>query len=219
MGYTYEKREVTHGNAYGWYAAISQNEQGATTFGAATAFTGLRATSFETSEESNPYYADNVEHVRLYGAKTTEGSITTYQIRQDFLVNHLGKKLTGATPPALIDTGARKAFVWCHAETVTDEYGGEVNEYHIWTKVQAAAPTGETATEEDSVGPREIEIPCTASANSAITDSDDKPVTEIVWRDTEDGTVKGLMDGLFAETSPTTVAALIDAALGNTPQA
>ncbi|MCK1203045.1 hypothetical protein MXZ84_10770, partial [Streptococcus uberis] len=74
MTYTYDKREVTHGNAFGFFAKISQAVSGGLEIGTPHEFTGLRANSFETSQESNAYHADNVEHVRLQGAKTTEGT-------------------------------------------------------------------------------------------------------------------------------------------------
>lgn len=113
-----------------------------------------------------------MEHVRLQGKKSTEGSITTYQIPKQFMIDHLGKKLTTSTPPALIDTGVNANFIWGYAETVTDEFGSEVEEFHIWTNVKASAPKGSTTTDESSATPKEIEIPCTASPNNFILDSD-----------------------------------------------
>jgi len=217
MAYSYDKREVSHGNQFGFFAKISSNEAGEIEFGTPYEFTGLRATSFATTQESNPYYADNVEHVRLMGAKTTEGSITTYQIKKQFMIDHLGKKETTATPPALIDTGVQSNFLWCYSETITDQFGGELNEWHIWTNVQASAGvTSDTATDEESVEPKEIEIPLTASPNTGIQDSDGKAVTEIVWRDNADGTVKALVDSLFSDTEPMEVSEFLDTALGKT---
>lgn len=216
MAYSYEKREVLHGNAYGFFSKISQDAiTGDVIFAAPYEFTGLRAVSFEVSQDSSPYYADNVEHIRLLGAKTIEGSITTYQIRKQFLVDHLGKKLTDSIPPALLDTGTQSNFLFCYAETVTDQFGGEVKEWNIWTNVQASAGiTNESATDEDAVEPKEIEIPVTASANMAVTDSEGKAVSNIVWRDDENGTVQSLVNQLFAETSPMEIAEFIRTALG-----
>lgn len=64
----------------------------------------------------------------------------------------------------------------------TDEFGSEVEEFYIWTNVKASAPKGSATTDESSATPKEIEIPCTASPNNFILDSDKKPVSEIVWR-------------------------------------
>lgn len=158
MTYKYDTREVTHGNTTGFFAKISKTESGTLDLKKPYPFTGLRKTSFETSQESNAYYADNVEHVRLQGKKSTEGSITTYQIPKQFMIDHLGKKLTTSTPPALIDTGVNANFIWGYAETVTDEFGSEVEEFHIWTNVKASAPKGSTTTDESSATPKEIEI-------------------------------------------------------------
>lgn len=217
MTFTYDTREVTHGNQFGFFAKISQNEEtGNLEFGTPYEFTGLRGVSFETKQDSNPYYADNVEHIRLQGAKSTDGSITAYQIRRQFLLDHLGKELTTSIPPALIDTGSNSNFLWCYAETVTDQFGGEVNEYHIWTNVQASAPKGESKTDEDKVEPKEIEIPCTASPNSAIVDSKGKAITEFVWRDDKTGTVKAQIDSLFGDEPTMTVETLLASALGVT---
>lgn len=214
MTYKYDTREVTHGNASGFFAKISKNSSGALELGSAYSFTGLRGTSFETSQESNPYYADNMEHVRLQGKKTTEGSITAYQIPKQFMIDHLGKKLTESTPPALIDTGVNANFIWGYAETVTDEFGAEIEEFHIWTNVKAAAPKGSTASDEASATPKEIEIPCTASPNNFILDSNKKPVSEIVWRDDASGTVRAEFDKLFATKNAGKVIDFINKALG-----
>ena len=214
MTYQYDIREVTHGNARGFYAQIAKTETGELDIKTPYPFTGLRGTAFETSQESNAYYADNVEHVRLQGKKSTEGSITTYQIPKQFMIDHLGKKLTNSTPPALIDTGVNTNFIWGDAETVTDEFGAEVEEFHIWTNVKASAPKGNTATDETSATPKEIEIPCTASPNNFILDSEKKPVSEIVWRDDSKGTVRAKFDKLFVDSSPTKLIDFINEALG-----
>lgn len=216
MTYKYDTREVTHGNTTGFFAKISKTESGTLDLKKPYPFTGLRKTSLETSQESNAYYADNVEHVRLQGKKSTEGSITTYQIPKQFMIDHLGKKLTTSTPPALIDTGVNANFIWGYAETVTDEFGSEVEEFHIWTNVKASAPKGSTTTDESSATPKEIEIPCTASPNNFILDSDKKPVSEIVWRDTDKGVVRAKFDKLFALSTPMKLIDFINEALGTT---
>lgn len=217
MTYQYETREVTHGNATGFFAKIAKTVSGELDLQKPYPFTGMRGTSFETTQESNAYYADNVEHVRLQGRKSTEGSITAYQIPKQFLIDHLGKKVTNSVPPALIDTGVNANFIWGYAETVTDEFGGEVEEFHIWTNVKASAPKGSTVTDEASATPKEIEIPCTASPNNFILDSEKKPVSEIVWRDDTQGTVRAKFDKLFATKSPTKLIDFIKEALGTTP--
>ena len=214
MSYKYETREVTHGNANGFFAKIAKTDAGLLDLKKPYPYTGLRGTSFETSQESNPYYADNVEHVRLQGRKTTEGSITCYQIPRQFMVDHLGKKLTNSVPPALLDTGLNANFIWGYAETVTDEFGAEVEEFHIWTNVKASAPKGSTSTDENSATPKEIEIPCTASPNNFILDSEKKPVSEIVWRDDSKKTVRAKFDKLFDESAPGKLIDFINGALG-----
>lgn len=179
----YDKREVTHGNAWGAWAKIEVDEAGDVTFATPQVFTGLRATNFETTQESNPFYADNQEHVRLSGASTTEGSLTVYQFPKAFLTAHLGKK--EATNGMLLDTGAFANFAWQHIETVTDEFGNEVEELHIWYNVKASAPTADSATDEDTAEAKEFEIPLTASPNNAVLDADGKTVANAVIRKTE----------------------------------
>ena len=51
MTYKYDTREVTHGNAMGFFAKISKTESGALDLKTPYPFTGLRKTSFETSQE------------------------------------------------------------------------------------------------------------------------------------------------------------------------
>lgn len=192
MDYTYATREVTHGTSYGAFAAIT-TEPGTgalITDVKPTEFTGLRGVSFETEQETNAYYADNVEHIRLLGAKTIEGNITCYQIPQSFLVNHLGYKLM--TNGGLTDTGTAKNFIWQFIETVTDSMGNESRQLTIYYNVKAGAPTAEAVTDEDSVEPKEIEIPCTASPNSLVKDTDGKAVTMLQIK--ENDTNKALID-------------------------
>lgn len=184
MAREYEVREVTHGNNWGAWAPITVGTDGKAVIGTPKVFTGLRANNFETSQESNPYYADNQEHVRLQGAKTTEGSITVYQFPKQFMLDHLGKK---EEPNGMIvDTGKYGNFVWQYIETVTDAFGNESEELHIWYNVKASAPTAGSNTDEESAEPKEFEIPVTASPNTSIVDSEGKPVTEAVIRKTKD---------------------------------
>ena len=117
-----------------------------------------------------------------------------------------------------------KLLVTGHLDTVPpgncpwqhDPFGAEIEEFHIWTNVKASAPKGSTATDETSATPKEIEIPCTASPNNFILDSEKKPVSEIVWRDDNKGTVRAKFDKLFADKSPGKLIDFINEALGTT---
>lgn len=210
MAYTYEPREVSHGDAFSFFSAITQDiDTGDVVFGPVYEFTGLRATSFETTQDTTTFYADNVEHIKLSGISSTEGSITTYQIRRDFLIDHLGKLLTNSTPPALLDTGTRKNFVFGYAETITTQLGSEFDEWHIWTNLQASPPSQETATDEDAIEPKEIEIPVSASPNSAIVDVNGKAVTHIIIRDPQ-GLCRADINNLFGDTPSMTMQAFLE---------
>jgi hypothetical protein len=185
MAYRYDTREVTHGTSYGAYAEIVESVAAPGTLDTTQVpneFTGLRGVSFETTQESNPYYADNVEHIRLIGAKTIEGDITAYQIPKDFMTAHLGFKL--ASNGGLTDTGVMKNFIWQFIETVTDETGNEYRNLTVYYNVKASAPTAEAVTDEDSVEPKEFTIPCTASPNSLVKDTDGKAVSMFQVRET-----------------------------------
>ncbi|MCM0582794.1 phage tail protein [Weissella diestrammenae] len=171
----YDKRTATHGNSWGAFAKITNDSAGETQFGTPKIFTGLRANSFETTQDSNPYYADNLEHIRLTGAKAVEGSIKAYQFPRQFAIDHMGYKET--ENGGLIDTGTFGNFVWQFVETITDQFGGETEQLTIYYNVKASAPTAETATDEDSAEPKEFEIPVTASPNPAVIDGDGKAVT------------------------------------------
>lgn len=116
MTYKYDTREVTHGNAMGLFK-ISKTESWRTRSKNTIPIYRNAKTSFETSQESKAdTYADNGARPSSQGKKSTEGSITTYQIPKQFMIDHLGKKLTTSTPPALIDTGVNANFIWGHAE-------------------------------------------------------------------------------------------------------
>lgn len=191
MEYTYDTREGTHGVSYGAFAKIVKTEEGAidTTIKPAS-MTGLRTCSFETTQESNPFYADNVEHLRLMGAKTTEGTITVYQFNEKFVLDHLGKKKM--TNTGLVDTGKGENFIFQFIEDVEDEFGKKYRQLSIYYNVKASPPTGESTTDEDAVELKEFEIPVTASPNSLVTDSDGNAVTCMVI--TEDDTNSALID-------------------------
>lgn len=193
MAYTYDTREVTHGTSYGAFAEIVESTTTPGTLDTTIdpkEFTGLRGVSFETSQESNAYYADNVEHIRLLGAKTIEGNITCYQMRQEFLTDHLGFKLS--SNGGLTDTGVAKNFIWQFIETITDAIGNEYRQLTVYYNVKASAPTAEAATDEDTVEPKEFEIPCTASPNDLVKDADGKAVTMYQLRETANN--KALID-------------------------
>lgn len=182
----YDTREVTHGISWGAFAKITKTAEGKldTTI-KPKVFTGLRGTSIETSQESSASYADNVEHVRILGKQTNEGEITCYQIAQQFMVDHLAKKLVKETG-ALLDTGTRLNFIWQYIETVNDEFGGEIEQLCVWYNVKAGAPTGSSATDEDGIEFKEITIPVTASPNSLVLDADGGAVTNLILRKTDE---------------------------------
>jgi hypothetical protein len=89
--------------------------------------------------------------------------------------------------------------------SVTDEYGGESEELHVLTNVQASPPKVESATDEDKVKPKEFEVPCTASASNLVTDSEGKAVTEIVLRKADD---PAMFEQAFADITAFFAAAL-----------
>lgn len=212
MAFNYDVRQVTHGNRMGFFAAMTVNpETGELAWSTPYEFTGLINTSFETTQNSDVFYADDMEHIRLLGNASTEGTITTYQIREQFAINHLGKKKTSSG--ALLDTGAKGNFLWAYRMTDTTQFGTNIPVWRIFTNCQASAPTMETETDSDSVTPMEIEIPITCSPNPAVLDEDNNAVTEINWKDV-DGEIQTLVDGMFGEAPTTTVQDFLDAALG-----
>lgn len=179
----YDTREATHGGSRAFFAQIIRDsDTGAITFGTPKTLTGWRASSLEPSQDSNPYYADNVEHIRLQGIKTIDGSMTLYQISKDFMLEHLAKKQM--PNGALVDTGTYKSFVLGYVELVDNEFGEQTEELHVWYNIKASSPTAATSTDEDSPEPKEIEVPLTASPNNGVLDSDGKAVTELVLRKT-----------------------------------
>lgn len=191
MEYKYDTREGTHGVSFGAFAKIAKTEEGAidTTI-KPTSMTGLRTCSFETTQESEPAYADNVVHLTLSGAKTTEGTITVYQFNEKFVLDHLGKKKMANT--GLVDTGKGENFIFQWIEDVEDEFGKSYRELNVYYNVKAAPPTGESTTDEDGVELKEFEIPVTATPNNLVLDSDGKAVTSMTIR--EDETNGSLID-------------------------
>lgn len=189
--YKYDKREITHGASYGGFASIATKEDGTLDKEQPVRpFTGIISATFETSQESTPFHADNVEHVRVSGAKSTEGSIKCYQFPKAFVTKHLGKKTT--ENGGLIDTGSNEAFIFQYIETVTDEFGKDTRKLTIHYNVKATAPKGESTSDTDSVTPVEYEIPVTASPNNAILDEEGKAVTSFELLETEEN--KNLFD-------------------------
>jgi len=213
MAYTYETRNVTHGDQKAWFAKVIQDpETGEITYGDALEFTGVRAVTAEFKEDVSDFYADDQVHISLRGVKTCDGSIVTYQLRKQFLVDHLGKATT--TAGALLDTGDHANFVFGYMETVTDAFGGNTPEWRILTNVQASAPTGGSVTDENQIKPKELTVPITAKPNQAVLDSKNRPVTEITWRDV-DGDATALIELMFGDSPEATVQDVIDVALGN----
>jgi hypothetical protein len=56
----YDIREVSHGNARGFYCTIQRDTQtSVVSFATPKAFTGLIGTTFDTKQDSSAFYADN----------------------------------------------------------------------------------------------------------------------------------------------------------------
>ncbi len=172
MNFTYDTRKITHGNAYGAFAQIVESTTTPGTLDTTqvpAAFTGLREVSFETSQESNKFYADNTQHIVLLGNKTDEGEIKCYQFPKTFVTNHLGFK--ESSNGGLIDVGTFKNFIFQYIETVTDQLGNDRRLLTIFYNLKASAPTAESASDEDSVTPKEFTIKCTASPQPWVVDA------------------------------------------------
>lgn len=196
MPYKYDTRHVQHGNDYGIFIPIDSDcSSGELTYGCAYEYTGLISTSFETTQDSTAYYADNVEHINLRGIATTSGSLTVYQIRKEFMTGPLGKTFIEASN-AYLDTGTPTNFVWIYKETVTNSCGEEYPLWHIYTNCQANAPTGSSTTDGTSATPKEITIPITCSPNSSVLDPNGNAVTVIDVVD-KDLSFKAKIDNLF----------------------
>lgn len=192
MEYNYETREAVHGLSYGAFAKIVKKDDTGVidTTIKPTEYTGLRSCNFETSQESNSYFADNQTHIKLSGAKKIEGTITCYQFPKQFVLDHLGKK--EMANGGLVDTGAFAGFIWQYITTITDEFGAETRELNIYYNVSASPPTGEDKTDEESTEPKEFEIPLNASPNSLVLDTDGKAVSYMQIRETAEN--KALID-------------------------
>ncbi len=91
-----------------------------------------------------------------------------------------------AASGALLDTGNPKNFLWHVQETVTDAFNNEVEQLTVYYNVSASAPTAAAATDEDTVEPKEFEIPVTAAPNDLVLDADGKAVTFMQIRKTEE---------------------------------
>lgn len=191
MDYKYDTRQGTHGVSYGAFAQIKTTTEGVIdTSVTVTPMTGLRNVNIETTTEESPFYADNVKHLTLSGAPTTEGSITVYQFNEDFVLKHLGKKKM--TNTGLVDTGVSENFIFQYIRTLVDEFGKTKRQLVIYYNLKASPPTGEDATDEDSAELKEYEIPVTGSPNNLVLDSDGNSVTTMVV--TEDDTNTKLID-------------------------
>ncbi len=173
MEYTYDIRTATHGNAYGAFAEIKESTETPGTLDTTVApatFTGLRGVSFETAQESTAFYADNVEHVRILGHKTEEGTITCYQFPRVFATTHLGFKVS--SNGGLIDAGTYKNFIFQYIETVSDQLGNDKRLLTIYYNLKASAPTATATTDEETVTPKEFTIPTTASPQPWVVDAE-----------------------------------------------
>lgn len=178
MSYVYDTREITHGDAYAAFAQVAESTMTPGTLDTTKvpqSFTGLRAVSFETTQEQNKYYADNILHFTINGVKTIEGTITCYQFPKAFTTGYLGFK--ESTNGSLIDTGTFAPFIFQYIETVETATGGNQRLLTIYYNLKATAPTASTATDEDTVTPKEFTINCTAAPQSLVMDQDNQPVT------------------------------------------
>jgi hypothetical protein len=172
LDYTYDTREVTHGDAYGAFAQIVESTATPGTLDTTVVpavFTGLRGVDFESTQETTKYYADNVEHVRVLGNKVTEGTITCYQFPKAFATNHLGFK--ESSNGGLIDVGTFKNFIFQYIETVTDALGNDLRLLTVFYNLKASTPTAVAATDEETATPKEFSIACTASPQPLLVDS------------------------------------------------
>lgn len=179
----YDLRTITHGVEQGFYAEVEyDNSSGTYSFGDIYSFTGLRTVSVETEQESTNFYADDQVHLTITGNKSMSGSITLYQLPQNFLTNHLGYSVD--SNGALTDTGTYKPFAFGYVELVTDALGNTTEQLKVYYNCKASAPTSESTTDEDAAEAKEIEVPITISPSQFVRDNG-RAVSELTLKKTD----------------------------------
>ena len=157
MAYT-AKNELTHGLGYG---VVFTDATGAK---AGIPIAGLRAIDTKVDQENTNFYAGfNAPYRTIAGSKTTEITVKSYDLPDDFAVHALGFSLANGF--LTDDVSNYKPYGFAYAERYRDDDGSGYKAT-FYPSVQATTPSDTAEADEDSPTGKEYEHTATVTSGA-----------------------------------------------------
>ena len=157
MAYT-AKNELTHGLGYGVVFTDTTGTK------AGIPIAGLRAIDTKVDQENTNFYAGfNAPYRTIAGSKTTEITVKSYDLPDDFAVHALGFGL--ASGFLTDDVSNYKPYGFAYAERYRDDDGSGYKAT-FYPSVQATTPSDTAEADEDSPTGKEYEHTATVTSGA-----------------------------------------------------
>lgn len=176
MAYT-SKNELTHGLGYG---VVFTDPTGVK---AGIPIAGLRGIETENNQENTNFYAGfNAPYRTIAGAKTTQITVKSYDLPDDFATHALG---FGNVSGFLTDDVANyKPYGFAYAERYRDD-DGTGYKATFYPSVQATTPSDTAEADEESPTGKEYEHTATVTTGDFALDSKKRLFVKFKVSDTE----------------------------------
>lgn len=176
MAYT-AKNELTHGLGYG---VVFTDTTGST---AGVPIAGLRAIDTKVDQSNTNFYAGfNAPYRTIAGSKTTEITVKSYDLPDEFATHALGFGLSNGF--LTDDVTNYKPYGFAYAERYRDDEGSGYKAT-FYPSVQATTPSDTAEADEDSPTGKEYEHTATITSGAFEVDNKKRMFIKFKVSDTE----------------------------------
>lgn len=158
--------KITYGVRNGHYAQVTHNADGIPSFGAVKVWTGWSEMSLPPVGDPLKVYADDVTYYKVHVNQGYDGTVSAYQVPEDFKVNHMGEYKDSNGVMVERSSAQPMDFALLGEFQTADDAGADKKRFVLYNCSAGRADfTGSTKTE--SVEPASFSIPVTVSPTVA----------------------------------------------------
>lgn len=165
-------RMISYGAQEAFWAPITSDVNGNKIYGAPQPLIGLRAVDVQRDLTNTAYYADNKVHLSIPGTLATTGTLTTYQLSEEFKIWALGYEKQSNGMLTLSDNPNPLPYALMFKGLRRDELGNMYEDLMTLYNVVSVPPANANMTSEAETSPEELATTFTAYGSSAaVTES------------------------------------------------
>lgn len=158
--------KITYGVRQGHYAQATHDADGVPLFGAVKPWPGWSEMSLPPVGDPLKVYADDVVYYKAHVNQGYEGTVSAYQVPEDFKINHIGEYKDANGVMVERSSAQPKDFALLGEFQTADDVGADKKRFVLYNCTAGRADFAGT-TKTDSMEPASFSIPVTVSPTIA----------------------------------------------------